>query len=210
MPLRYSCFISYRHTQEDIVQDLVSSLKRELGRWSDLDVYIDTARLEGGDFFNRELAKALCESVCLIVVYTPTYFSKQHNYCAREYKAMENLETERLSKLGFPKNQQHGLIIPLVYRGDKKFPLRIKNERQCYSFEAYQISGRDNLANPEYAAKIREIAEYIEERCEELQMVEEDVCACCDTIEFPEVEDILEWLEDMLPPKPTLPGREDD
>ena len=83
MPLKYSCFISYRHTQEDIVQDLVSSLKRELGRWSDLDVYVDTSRLEGGDFFNRELAKALCESVCLIVVYTPTYFSKQHSYCAR-------------------------------------------------------------------------------------------------------------------------------
>ena len=207
MPLRYSCFISYRSTQGDIVQELVSSLKTELGRWSDLDVYVDTERLDGGDFFNRELAKALCESACLIVVYTPTYFSKQHIYCALEYKAMEILEEERLMKLDLPVNDEHGLIIPLVYRGDTKLPESIRNQRQYHVFEAFQLSGKDNLDNPDYAVIIRKIAEYIEERCEELQMIEEDVCACCSTFEFPEEEEIANWLEGMLPPKPVLPGR---
>jgi len=209
MPLQYSCFISYRHSQDDIVQDLVTSLGTELGRWLDMEVYVDKGRLKGGDFFNNELAKALCESVCLIVVYTPTYFSKHHSYCAREYRAMEQLEEQRLHTLGLPQNKQHGLIIPIVYRGDKKLPESIKNERQYYLFEAFQISGRDNLENPEYAEKIKEIAEYIEERCEELRVVEEEVCASCDTFDFPAEHDISDWLESMLPPQPKLPGREE-
>ena len=209
MPLQYSCFISYRHSQDDIVQDLVTSLGTELGRWLDMEVYVDKGRLKGGDFFNNELAKALCESVCLIVVYTPTYFSKHHSYCAREYRAMEQLEEQRLHTLGLPQNKQHGLIIPIVYRSDKKLPESIKNERQYYLFEAFQISGRDNLENPEYAEKIKEIAEYIEERCEELRVVEEEVCASCDTFDFPAEHDISDWLESMLPPQPKLPGREE-
>ncbi len=209
MPLQYACFISYRHTQDDIAQDLASSLKTELSRWLDMEVYVDKGRLKGGDFFNNELAKALCESVCLVVVYTPTYFSKKSTYCAREYKAMELLEEQRLQALGFPKNKQHGLIIPIVYRGDKKLPRNIKSERQYHLFEAFQISGRDNLENPDYAEKIKEIAEYIEERCEELQIVEDEICAYCDTLNFPGEHEIAEWLEEMLPPKPKLPGRED-
>jgi len=100
MPLKYSCFISYRHTQKDIVQGLVTSLKTELSRWLDMDVYLDEERLKGGEFFNAKLAQAICESVCLIVVYTPTYFSDKNTYCAREYKAMEELEQVRFDKLG--------------------------------------------------------------------------------------------------------------
>lgn len=210
MPLRYSCFISYRHRpDDDIVPGLVSSLQKELSLWLDMDVYIDKERLEGGDFFNNELARALCESVCLIVVYTPTYFSKQHTYCAREYKAMEELEEQRLHELGLPKNKQHGLIIPIVYRGEEKLPENIKKDRNYHLFEAFQVSGRDNLKNPEYAEKIKEIAEYIGKRCDELQVVEDNVCAGCDTFSFPTEHDISSWIEDMLPPKPILPGREE-
>ena len=159
MPLQYSCFISYRHGQDDIAKNLASSLGTELGLWLDMDVYIDKGRLQGGDFFNNELAKALCESVCLVVVYTPTYFSKQHTYCAREYKAMEALEEQRLKELGLPKNKQHGLIIPIVYRGESKLPKSITNERNYHLFEAFQIGGRDNLENEEYATQIKKIAE---------------------------------------------------
>lgn len=48
MPLQYSCFIGYRNSQDDITQRLVSSLEFELGRWLDMDVYVDKERLKGG------------------------------------------------------------------------------------------------------------------------------------------------------------------
>lgn len=207
MAFQYSCFISYRNSQDDLTEKLVNSLKIELKRWLDMEIYLDKERLTGGDFFNNEFAKALCESVCLIVVYTPTYFSKQNSYCAREYRAMEILEERRLKALGFPKNIKHGFIIPIVYRGEKKLPERIKTKRQCYIFEDFQISGRDNLDNPDYAKKIREIAEYIQERFLELRRVEKIVCEKCDAFEIPSAKDISGWIQDMLPPRPKLPGR---
>lgn len=207
MPLQYSCFISYRHDQEDIVKELVTSLRTELRRWLELDVFLDEERLKGGDFFNRELAKALCESVCMIVVFTPTYFSKNHSYCAREYKAMEDLEIQRLSSLGYPVNRQHGLIIPIVYRGEKNLPSAISSNRQFYDFEVFQLSGKANLRNRKYAEKIRDIAEYVQKRCQELLALPDDPCDRCDAFEFPEDNTITDWLEGMLPPTPRLPGR---
>jgi hypothetical protein len=209
MPLQYSCFISYRHTkQEKIVRELVTSLKAELSLWLDMDVFLDEERLKGGDFFNPSLAQALCESVCLIVVYTPNYFSGQKTYCAREYRAMEELEQIRFKKLGTVENPKHGLIIPLVYRGNKSLPEVVRSKRQCYSFQDFQIYGKDNLENPEYAAKIMEIAEYISDRCEELRVVEDEICSCCDTFEIPSDEAISKWLEDILPSQQKLPSRE--
>lgn len=207
MPFQYSCFISYRHTQADIVQELVSSLKTELSRWLDMDVYLDKERLKGGDFYNAELAKALCQSVCLIVVYTPTYFSEKNTYCAREFKAMEELEQKRLEKAGLKDNAKHGLIIPIVYRGDKKLPNDIKNKRHCHFFEEFQISGHATLNDPEYAQRIKEIAEYIGERCEELSEIEEEVCKPCEAFEIPSDAEVSEWLTGMLPAKPKLPSR---
>jgi hypothetical protein len=210
MPIQYSCFISYRHKNDDIAQHLVSSLETELNRWLDMEVYVDKDHLKGGDFFNNELAKALCESVCLIVVYTPNYFSKKETYCAREYRAMELLEKKRWDILGIPKNKKHSFIIPIVYRGYKKLPENIKNERQYYPFENYQLTGQDNLQNPEYAEIIKEIAEYIQERRDELSWVEHEVCKCCDEISFPLEDDVFfDWIEQMLPPKQKLPGREE-
>lgn len=41
-------------------------------------VLVDWERLQGGDFYNEALTLALCESVCMVVVFTPTYFDKEH------------------------------------------------------------------------------------------------------------------------------------
>jgi hypothetical protein len=141
------------------------------------------------------------------MVYTPTYFSEKHTYCAREFKAMEELEKHRLELLGYSDNAKHGLIIPIIYRGNKRIPHNISSKRQCYFFEDYQISGHATLDYPEYAQKIKEIAEYIEERCEELSAIEDGACCDCDTFSIPSEGDIFEWLEGMLPPRPKLPSR---
>ena len=102
MPFRYSCFISYRagdrQRENPYTVTLLKALQKHLGHELGLlleeevsQVFVDWRRLQGGYFFNATLAHALCQSVCMLVVYTPTYFSLVHPYCAREYRAMEAL-----------------------------------------------------------------------------------------------------------------------
>ncbi|MBI3302336.1 MAG: hypothetical protein HYZ72_09725 [Deltaproteobacteria bacterium] len=70
---------------------------------------------QGSEFFNKKIEKALCESVCMIVVFTPTYFSGTHFYCVREYKAMVELEKRRLgSLLKLYSLEEQGTYFPCV------------------------------------------------------------------------------------------------
>lgn len=117
MPFQYACFISYRHGQrklaERIINDLYETLSGELELLRDEQVFLDRERLRGGYFYNEALAEALCHSACMIVVFTPTYFSRNHTYCAREYKAMEELEKKRLRLLSGSVHKNRGLITML-------------------------------------------------------------------------------------------------
>ncbi len=206
MPIKNSCFISYRRLSAEYARDFHASLERELRHWTPLPIYRDETRLNGGDFYNRELALALCESACMVMIYTPTYFDKVSTYCACEYKAMEALESQRLRQLGYERNQQHSLIIPVIYRGLEYFPEPIKSRRAYYEFE-FSVCGRSYLKRKEYQESIKKIAKYIFQRCNELDVVEKDPCEKCDTFNFPVPHKISSWLSNMLPPKPILPGR---
>ena len=96
MSFKHSCFISYRHGHgeltERILTDLSTALSNELGLLRNEGVFVDRERLQGGMFYNEALARALCESACMVMIFTPTYFDTAHTFCAREYKAMEELE----------------------------------------------------------------------------------------------------------------------
>jgi hypothetical protein len=137
MPIKHACFISYRHGQrklaERIINDLSDALASELEAWLEQDVYVDRERLKGGEFYNEALAQALCESVCMILIFTPTYFSIDHTFCAREYKAMERLEEQRFQALGGRVDKRRGLIIPIVFRGEDYLPKEIKERRLYYN-----------------------------------------------------------------------------
>jgi hypothetical protein len=165
MPFKYSCFISYRHGQrklaERIINDLSEALSNELELLLDKEVYLDRERLKGGEFYNEALATALCESACMIVVFTPTYFDKEHTFCAREYKAMEKLEEVRFKTLGVRTNRTPGLIIPIIFRGEDCLPREIKESRQYYNFGDFLLSDVKIGKHPKYARKIQEIARYI-------------------------------------------------
>lgn len=207
MPIKYSCFISYRSPSVELARDFHASLDRELRHWTPLPIYRDETRLRGGDFFNRELALALCESACMVMIYTPTYFDKFSTYCAREYKAMEILEARRLEQLGYARNYQHGLIIPVVYRGIDIFPAYVSGIRQYHKFDTFHICGKSYLRNNQYQDAIKQIAKYIYERCNELNALDIDPCEICGSFEVPQTEEILGWLSPLLPPKPIFPGR---
>jgi hypothetical protein len=142
----------------------------------------------------------------MVMIYTPTYFDMINTYCAREYKAMEILETKRHKMLGSVGNDKHGVIIPVVYRGWNYFPSPISRLRHSYQFE-FSVCGKSYLKRKEYQESIKKIAEYIYLRCNELNALDKDPCVDCGAFEIPAVEKISSWLPDLLPPKPSFPGR---
>src|SRR5437879_13688476 len=114
---RYASFISYRHGQSQIKQRFVEEFNRALSDELELlrneKVYVDMARLQGGDFYNDALAHALYESATLVLIYQPNYFDVTHPYCAREYRTMRALEQGRLSHVHDTGEERPGLIIPI-------------------------------------------------------------------------------------------------
>jgi len=122
MAFEYCCFISYPHGQENvlvpIVDDFVQGLKKELGAQDRRPLWFDQV-LTGGRQVDEAIDAGLCKSACMIMLYTPLYFDTEHTYCAQELKAMQDLEEERLK---FLNDKSAGLIIPVILRGEKRFP----------------------------------------------------------------------------------------
>lgn len=211
MSFENSCFISYRHGQrklaERIINDLYDALSGEIELLRNEGVYLDRERLKGGLFYNEAVAESLCKSICSIVVFTPTYFDKKHTYCAREYKAMEKLEEERLRLLKDPEAKKHGLIITIVFRGADYLPPEIKERRQYYNFEDFLLCDVELSRHPSYAPKIKEIAKYIADRCRAFEGLPEDPCIGCAEFRLPTEDEIREWIETIAGPKIPFPGR---
>jgi hypothetical protein len=55
----------------------------------------------------------------MVLLFSPYYFDMQSMYCAREYKAMLELEAKRLKLLPQGFGKRKGLIIPVVMRGEQ-------------------------------------------------------------------------------------------
>src|SRR5216117_660222 len=140
------------------------SLSAELELLRGEGAYIDWQRLNGGDFYNEAFARALYESVCMILIYQPNYFDQAHPYCAREYRAMCELERERLALLP-PMEQTHGLIIPCVLRGEDAIPQELASTRHYEDFSKFMLVDAEMSTHPLYAQNIRRLAHYIDQRC---------------------------------------------
>ena len=114
---------------------------------------------------------------------------------------METLETARLRQIG-DLSDDHGLIIPIIYRGIK-YPIHpyIKN-RQYYDFSKY-IPGKDGenalSTHSTYAPKITEIAEYIYDRYSILKELW-DMSEICRDFELPSENDAKSWLDRVALP----------
>jgi len=145
-PFKYSCFISYRYGKHDhmktVTEELKKALDNYLEEYFETDVYIDKERLKGGDIFDPILAKAICESVCMIMIYRPKYFSREKPFCTKEYKYMTDLETKRLKIIG-NSNSSEKLIIPII-TNNINLPNFIRNDYTCYDFVGYEGSPAHN------------------------------------------------------------------
>src|SRR5262249_51199023 len=103
MEFKWACFISHRVGKGalaiGIVDDFHKKLADELELQSERGVYLSESQLQPGNVLDPALANELCQSACMIVLFTGAYFSKVNPCCTREYLAMRELETKRLAKL---------------------------------------------------------------------------------------------------------------
>lgn len=210
MPFKYSCFISYCHGQYDLVKEFIrqitEALQGSIDSYLDQEVYIDE-RLGPGYHYNEELAQAICQSICMIVIYTPKYES--HSYCKREYIAMERIEKKRLELLADRSNNM-GMIIPIIFRGEETdIPPRIKDRIHFYDFRDFTLATQEIKRNSKYAGEIERIAEIIHRFSKLFRERGIDPCEC-DSFSLPSEKDIeLEsWREKPRNSFPPFPGRE--
>jgi len=211
MAFEHACFVSYRHHEqsalaERFLADLCAALRNELTVLVEEDIFVDRERLRGGIFFDPALARALCRSICMVVIYTPTYFSRLKPYCAREYRAMEMLEEKRLSRVQKALARECGLIIPIVLRGVKSLPIRISGLRQFYDFEKFSLTSRELAKNRQFEISIREIAAEIESRKQMLSTVAADVTCDCDMFSIPTEAEAHAWLDTFTVPANATPA----
>ena len=205
MPIKHACFISYRRGNDKdrltprLITDLYNALTDEVGQYLEEAVYLDEQFLNGGQYVDKTIARALCESVCLIVVFTPRYLSSSHPYCARELCAMRHIEKRRFEALKLPEEKTNGLIITIVYRGMEELPDELK-DRLCHNFEAFDERQPKLRKNEKYYPQIREIAKYIHDRYKSLNGLSEDPCGNCADFELPraESEEVKTLLRDSI------------
>lgn len=206
MPFRYSCFISYRRSGQTIVdrfvRDLREALSVELAPLLDLEVFDDTRSISGGEPWEEAIAEALCRSVVMIVVFTPTYLSESHTHGARELQAMLRLEAQRLQAVGHA--GQKGMIIPVVLRGPDLLPNELR-ERQGYNFDRFMTGDTKIYRSPGFHRSMREMASFIYEWHEVLRAAPDDLCADCNQFRLPSAEDVRPWLAALATSKPLLP-----
>jgi hypothetical protein len=196
MAFKHSCFISYRHTKEykgrRFTERIVEDLKAELDFRVAQGVFRDIERLKGAEFYNEALATALCQSVCMVVLYWPTYFDHEHLFCAREFKAMEELEEKRLGLLP-PEERANSLIIIVALRGFDQIPAEIRAKRLCKDFERFTL--KPNMRqDPSFQLTMLEIGSYIADRCRAVLGAAGISFATCDSFRLPTEDQVRPWV----------------
>ena len=175
---RYSCFISYPglpgqqgQCLREFAEQIYDALSYELGGAADLPIYFDRYHMQE----TPELAQALCESVCMILVLSPKSFKSDAPLCAREFKTMESLERMRLEAICA--EDDLSLIIP-VHPYDRDItPVDTVGGRPLFGFEGRRLG---NLrSQPKYLDQIRKIARHIYICCQALEERSDEFCSDC-------------------------------
>lgn len=211
MAFKYSCFVSYCHGQHELtksfIDQLSTALKNYLERYLDEEVYVDHDRLKPGYEYNEALAQAICESVCMVVVYSPRY--ERHEYCLREFTAMKRIEEKRRALLG-PQGHGRGFIIPIVFGGDvSDLPPRIKASKHFCDFSRFTLASTDISRNPDFIKDIEGICQTIYElyRAFQSKRDELDKTFDCTGFAIPAPEELCSWRSVSAPIASPFPGR---
>jgi hypothetical protein len=199
-----ACFISYSHSPEPGVQAIYEAFRDALATQVGLyltkvPVYLDIKRLKGGVLYDQELPCQLCRSGCMVLLFSPSYFDIENTYCAREYKAMVQLEKMRLA-LTDAQVKNEGLIIPVVLRGEEALPDEVK-KRQYYNLDRMLLQPAD-FGSKACAEIIKEIAAVIFSRFRAFKRAPAPVP--CDSFTLPTDDEIRLWLQEVVDDAPPL------
>lgn len=211
MEFKHACFMSYRHghfaLMKAMADQVEEALNNELGLLisgnSGVLVWRDRNDLKPGDQLDPGVADALYHSVCMILLYSPTYFDVKNAYCAREFIAMKMLEEQRLTLLTEEK-RLHGLIIPIILRGKDFLPAELGNQRIYCDISDFSLCERKISRNRKYDPEIKKIANYIHNRWLTLKDIESSISES-NSFKLPEENQIMDWLNHIVPGRQSLP-----
>lgn len=155
MAIRYGCFFSYAHGRHELMQRFKATLAEALRCYlepyfdDESELFVDTEQLGGGDDLDRKIARAMCESVCMIMIYTPKY--EAHPYTRREYAGMRRLEAERGKWYTLPSH----LIIPVIMTHHPDgLPSQITESTFYVDFSRFTMATADLKSNPDFLPDI--------------------------------------------------------
>jgi hypothetical protein len=209
----YSCFISYRHPatsggrEEKLIQHVVRALKDHLEVYThDHAVYFDQQRLVPGYEYNEALAKAICRSACMVVVYWPSYL--ESDYCRKEIRTMLAIEKERRELLG---SALHGcrLFLPVIIRGRfEDLPREVRDGCQYLDYKAQATRPDFNIGDdPKMSEELYRVAEYVKNICDKMKAAEDRLFAKCEEFMLASVRSTeIELIGSAVAPQP-FPGR---
>ena len=174
------------------IEQLATALESSIGPYLDQKVYVDDKRLMPGYNFDEALFKAICQSICMVVVYSPRY--EVHIYCLREYTAMERIEMKRKEILGNNASNEVGMIIPIVLWGlQEGLPDKIRKQRHYVDFSKVSTASMNMKRNSKYVKQIDWIAQIIFWHHQNIRDLGEDALDICDDLRPPSPEEIEPW-----------------
>lgn len=202
LKIKYACFISYPNEigvqgqlAREFAEAIYEALSVEIGGLFDRPIYFDKDHIRA----NSQIAEAICNSACLLMILTPKYFNEKSPLCAQEFKAMQNIESHRLGTIGIDA-ADFSFIIPVMPYSREVLPMNVVGQRKDYDFRDMVLSG--NLrSHPLYGPQIRQLAEHIFRCSHLLENCEEDFFGQCAEYSLPNLEDVSELLNSTSPKK---------
>ncbi len=191
---QYVCYASYGEEQQKQIQPFIDGLNAAIYnlepdrmKLNKPPVYTNSTRFD--NFVTSEvensIAEALCQSACMVLFYTPDYFSAVNQICMREYSAMRLLEQQR----------DDSLIIPVVLKGYNSLPPEIE-ELPCFNFETLLVLGESADKHPDFQNSLERLAKYVILRYQ--NVIESQVS--CSGFELPKFDSRMEkTMKDLSP-----------